>query len=161
MKKLLIVGTLMSTLAANSVWATTGKCNTEEAVKTADQLWASTLALHDPAKIAALYEKDAVLLGTYENIPLLTTEQRTDYFKSLFAKVPNIRVEYDKTHVLLLSQDAISSGLYTFVGTENGKEKRFPARYTFAYNSTDQGCELMMHHSSVLPVEYTNENEIK
>jgi uncharacterized protein (TIGR02246 family) len=163
MKKTLILGTLVSALfAVNTVSATSGACNTEAAVKKADKLWADTLALHQPDKVADLYAHDAILLGTYENIPLITHEQRAEYFAQLFKKVPNLRVEYDKVFVKLMKEDAVSSGLYTFVGTgPDGKEIRMPARYSFAYDSTNNGCELIMHHSSELPLTYTNENDIK
>ncbi|MFI4955308.1 MAG: hypothetical protein ACHP9Y_05280, partial [Gammaproteobacteria bacterium] len=61
----------------------------------------------------------------------------------------------------LLKEDAISTGLYTFIGKESdGKEISIPARYTFAYDSTDKGCVLVMHHSSALPVQYKSENSI-
>jgi uncharacterized protein (TIGR02246 family) len=160
MKKQLLIGTLVTLLATSSVFAA-GTCNTEEKVLAADKKWQDTLALHDPQKMADLYEKDAVLLGTFEDIPLLDRENRVAYFTKLYKKMPNIRVEYDKTHVKLLKEDAISTGLYTFIGNENGKEIRTPARFTFAYDSTDQGCVLIMHHSSVLPLEYASENEIK
>ena len=160
MKKQLLLGTIVSLFVANTAFAA-GACNTEEAVKAADKKWQDTLAMHDPAKMADLYQHDAILLGTYENIPLVTKEQRTEYFKQLFAKLPSVRVEFDKTYVKLLKDDAISSGLYTFVDTANSKDQRYPARFTFAYDSTANGCELIMHHSSALPLEYTSENQIK
>jgi uncharacterized protein (TIGR02246 family) len=160
MKKLLLSAFSLTLLSSNVLWAA-GTCNTEVVVKAADQLWQTTLATHDPQKVANLYQHDAVLLGTYENVPLLTEEQRVDYFKHLFAKIPDIQVKFDQVHVKLLKEDAISTGLYTFYGTQaDGKKVSIPARYTFAYDSTAQGCELVMHHSSVLPVEYQSIDEM-
>jgi len=177
MKRLILVSALLTTaFTLNTVWAadatmpantkasaptTIGKCNSKEAVMAADQHWANVLAQHDPKKVADLYEKDATLLGTFEDIPLLTFNQRVNYFKQLFEKIPNVKVTFNQQIVKLLKEDAISTGLYTFYGNgADGKAIAVPARYTFAYDSTPHGCVLIMHHSSVLPVEYRNINQI-
>lgn len=160
MKKLVIASVLLSVTFNSPLLLATGTCNTNAAVDAADQKWAATLTLHDPKKMADLYQHDAILLGTYENIPLLSYEQRVEYFTALFKKIPNIRVEYNSKHYKFFKDDAISTGLYTFIGDEEGKEIRIPARYTFAYDSADTGCRLIMHHSSALPIQYKDEDAI-
>lgn len=162
MQRLLPAASVIFTMFIFNTAYAAGTCNTEAAVKAADQNWANALASHDPQKVANLYIHDAVLLGTYENVPLLTDQQRVDYFKHLFSKIPNIQVKFTQVHVKLLKEDAISTGLYTFYGNDpSGKPVNVPARYTFAYDSTAKGCELVMHHSSVLPVEYQSIDQME
>lgn len=158
MKRLTIV-LLAPLFSVNAAWAI---CHTEEAVRAADQKWADTLKTHDPRAMASLYGQDSVLLGTFENIPLTTYAERVKYFTYLFETVPNIRVEYDKTYIKVMKEDAVSSGLYTFIGDDvrKGKEIRTPARYSFFYEGTDSGCTLLVHHSSGMPVQYTSESQI-
>ncbi|OGT30685.1 MAG: hypothetical protein A3E87_06915 [Gammaproteobacteria bacterium RIFCSPHIGHO2_12_FULL_35_23] len=131
---------------------TYASCNTTAAVQQADQIWATALATHNPKTITNQYAKGAVLLATYENNPITTQTGIKNYFTSLFQTIPQLQVHYNKEIIYTFPGGAVSSGLYTFSGKQNGKVVSTPGRFTFVYEATPNGCLLIAHHSSVLPV---------
>lgn len=132
-----------------SVFATCTKNQVEEA----DSRWAKAIDSNQVQKVVNLYAPDAVLLATVENKPITTQEGRSAYFTQFFNTYKNAHVTYtgDK-HIQVHNDSASSSGLYTFSGTKDGKAIEVPARYTFIYRATANGCELIKHHSSQLPM---------
>lgn len=149
MKKYIILGSLLVTLFSfTQVFA---DCD-QAAVEQTNQKWAQALNTDDPNTVASFYSQDAILLATYENAPITTREGKIAYFTKLFSQFKPLTVHYDKTFIRILDGAAISSGLYTFVGTDKqGKQVSIPARFVFVYKATDAGCKLIVHHSSAMP----------
>jgi uncharacterized protein (TIGR02246 family) len=119
-------------------------------VQAAYKEWRDAVASGDPKKIVGLYDDDAILLATLENKPLLTDEERLNYFTKLVKK--KIKVTPKEEHIRFEGRDiAINDGLYTFSYKVNGKTVKIPARFTFVYEKDDGRWEIETHHSSKLP----------
>lgn len=120
-------------------------------VKQADQRWAQAIKTGQPETVTQLYAKGAVLLATYENQPIVTDTGKQQYFSHLFQTVKNLQVHYNQEIIHTFPGGAVSSGIYTFSGMQDGKQVEIPARFTFVYEDSHHGCKLVAHHSSVLP----------
>ena len=149
MQRKLCLATLLFFSAG--AYAANETCNTNEDVKQADLQWQNQLSTQSAERMAALYETNAVLLATFENNPITTPEGRLQYFQDLFGSMKSLHVVFDKEILQVFPGGAVSSGLYTFKGMKEGKPTAVAARYTFVYEATPQGCQLIEHHSSVLP----------
>ncbi len=125
---------------------------TKTQVEHANTQWANAIASHNVNKVVNLYASQAVLLATVENKPIITQQGRTQYFTHFFDTYKNAHVKYKgKQYIQVFADGAVSSGLYNFYGKKQGKDVVVPARYTFVYLSTKDGCRLITHHSSMLP----------
>jgi hypothetical protein len=103
--------------------------------------------------VVKLYDKEAVLLPTLAPQPLLTQEQRMEYFGKLTAK-PKLTATVDDEHLKILDNDnAVISGLYTFRFEQDGKTVAIPARYSFVYEKKKEGWMIVEHHSSKVPAK--------
>ena len=149
MNKIFFTAIIVSAITIGQAFA---NCNTSTEIKTADQAWATALATHNPQTAANQYAKNAVLLATYENNPITTAAGKKAYFTSLFQTLPQLQVQYDKEIIYTFPGGAVSSGLYTFSGVQKGKSVNIPARFTFVYEATANGCLLVAQHSSALPI---------
>jgi hypothetical protein len=109
-----------------------------------------------PQAVVDLYPENGILVPTYDNVILTTNEQRLNYFENLNKKVKNIKVNFQEKHVQLIPGAAVSSGIYTFSGEQLGTPVTMPARYTFVYQDTSNGCQLITHHSSDMPLKNPN-----
>lgn len=147
MKRIIFFSTLL--VAAQAFAA--NNCSTPSDVKQADQRWQAAIATNDPATVAAVYTKNAVLIPTVENAPHTTQAERLAYFQHFFKTLQHASVAYNQEIIQMLPDGAVSSGVYTFKGLQDGKTVRIPARFTFVYEATPTGCSLITHHSSALP----------
>ncbi|WP_211116227.1 SgcJ/EcaC family oxidoreductase [Roseinatronobacter bogoriensis] len=111
--------------------------------------WNSALQTLDPAKVAALYAEDAVLLPTVSNEIRKTPAAIRAYFKRFLKKQPRGRII--EQNIRLFDTLAINSGLYTFDLTIEGTTVQLLCRYTFVYRKDPQGWMIIEHHSSVMP----------
>lgn len=113
--------------------------------------WNASLATKDPAKVAANYAADAVLLPTVENTAT-TPDQIKGYFTKFLKKSPNGKI--DTRLVNLGCNEAFDVGTYTFdVTGEDGKTSKVAARYSFIYELRDGEWKIVHHHSSAMPVK--------
>jgi len=112
--------------------------------------WNAALAAGDPARVAALYAEDAILLPTISNKVRRGPEEIRDYFETFLALSPRGRISESEARVL--SEDsATHSGLYVFEVTTDGKRIEVPARFTFIYQRGPDGWKILEHHSSGMP----------
>lgn len=110
--------------------------------------WASTMQTNDIKRILALYDKNAVLLGTIANSFEVKRVNIKDYFVEFLGK--NI---IDKvTYLSVINQKSsnnpdllISSGVYVF---DMGNGPSVQARFSFVFN-VDQPDFILNHHSSI------------
>lgn len=121
----------------------------EQSVMQAGQLWANAVNSHNVQKITALYDRNAFLYATFQNM-INDQQSMYNYFTKL-ASHRNLKVHFVEEHVRLYGDTAINSGLYDFSYDENGKHIDVPARYTLVYTLTPKGWMIVDHHSSVLP----------
>lgn len=122
-------------------------------VKAAFAAWRAVLSGGKAAPVVALYAKDAVLLATLANKPILDQAGRTAYFTTLTAK-PQLKATVNEEFVRLLDEDdAVISGVYTFSFEDAGKPVSIPARYTFVFKKLNGSWMIVEHHSSKMPME--------
>lgn len=108
--------------------------------------WNASLRTGDPAKVAANYSTDAVLLPTLSAQVRYTDKERIDYFKDFLKKHPVAKI--DSRTIRTGCNKAIDNGIYTF-RFKDGTQAT--ARYTFTYGWYGKEWLITSHHSSVLP----------
>lgn len=110
-------------------------------------LWNDALATGDPAKVAARYSKQAILLPTVSDVPRMTKESITDYFVNFLKLKPQGVI----TDGMTRSGEnwAKDAGVYEFTMGANGD--KVLARYSFVYVFEDGEWKIAHHHSSVMP----------
>lgn len=124
--------------------------NEIEAVKRVSHEWASRFNAHQPIKVAALYGDSFILYATFST-KIDKPEPLVNYFVNLFKK-KDIKVVFNDQNIRVHGGGAVDSGLYTFSFIDDkGKKVEVPARYTFVYELTPEGWQIVDHHSSVLP----------
>lgn len=145
MKKLLITTGFIAMIATSALAAE------KEEVQAAFSNWRNALSSGKAENVVKLYDKDAILIATLAEKPLLTQEQRTEYFTKLTARA-KLAVKLTEEHIRMLDEnDAVVSGLYTFSFEENGQLMEIPARYSFVYEKEGDNWMIMDHHSSKIP----------
>jgi len=121
-----------------------------QAVKRVSQEWAARFNAHQPIKVAALYGDSFILYATFTT-KIDKPEPLVNYFVNLLKK-KDIKVVYNEQNIRVHGAGAVDSGLYTFSFIdEKGKKVEVPARYTFVFELTPEGWQIVDHHSSVLP----------
>ncbi len=119
---------------------------TEDEVAQLFERWNTSLATGDPAKVAANYLDNAVLLPTVSN------EMRTDiqtieaYFVDFLDKQPQGVI--DQRVITRGCNSASDVGIYTF--TFKGGEQ-VQARYSYIYDYIKGQWLIRHHHSSAMP----------
>lgn len=111
--------------------------------------WAAAVNARSPQQITSLYDSQAFLYATFQN--MLDTEHSIYLYFEKLSKLDNLNVKFLKENIRLYGETAINSGIYDFSYNENGKRVDVPARYTFVYTLTPKGWMIVDHHSSVLP----------
>ncbi|MGB9090940.1 MAG: SgcJ/EcaC family oxidoreductase [Pseudomonas farsensis] len=150
MKRATLAVTL-ALLAAPALHAQTSlsQCRTSSAAEMLvlfDQ-WNAGLLSGDPAQVAQLYNKDAVLLPTLSPVPRLTHDDRLAYFEKFLRDGPSGKL--DTHEVQTGCNEATAAGLYTFEFAATGQ--KVAARYTFTYRWDGQRWLISQHHSSLQP----------
>ena len=112
--------------------------------------WVEAFNSRDPARIAALYDPQAVLIGTTAAKPAVGASAIAAYFADA-PRQPMSRVALGEHAARTYGDMAIDSGLYNFFRVEGGKATLTPARYTFVYRKRDGRWLIVEHHSSRVP----------
>jgi uncharacterized protein (TIGR02246 family) len=113
--------------------------------------WAEALNRCDPARISALYDREAVLWATGSVNITSTPEGVRKYFDGVCASPTPPKVEFGEQLIRVHGDTASNSGSYTFIVTREGKPVPIPARYSLAYRKTGGQWLIVDHHSSVRP----------
>ncbi len=122
----------------------------KDEVEAATVAWVDAFNSGDPARLASLYEPEAVLVGTTAKKPVAGTAAITAYFRQT-ASQPTARVALGEHMVRVYGDMAIDSGLYNFFQVRDGNAVLVPARYTFVYRKRDGRWRIVEHHSSRVP----------
>jgi uncharacterized protein (TIGR02246 family) len=122
----------------------------KDEVAAATAAWVEAFNSRDPARIVALYDPDAVLIGTSAKAPAMGTAAVSAYFRDA-PSTPMNRVALGEHSVRVYGDMAIDSGLYNFFQVSDGKSQLTPARYTFVYRKRDGKWLIVEHHSSRVP----------
>jgi uncharacterized protein (TIGR02246 family) len=114
--------------------------------------WAETVSTQDPEKMADLYEKDAVLIGTIATQPAHSRDEITAYFRMFFdGKTDAKVVAGPPSQIQLAGCVATASGLYSFIFKRGETRWCLPARYSLLFRKTAGAVQIMSHHSSANP----------
>lgn len=108
--------------------------------------WNASLAIGNPALVAANYAERSILLPTISNQPRLTPAQKIEYFTTFLRKQPQGRI--DLSMIEIGCNSALDAGVYTFSFGDGSVVK---ARYSFTYRWDGQRWLITSHHSSVMP----------
>jgi uncharacterized protein (TIGR02246 family) len=109
--------------------------------------WNQALASGDPAQVAQLYDRHALLLPTLSAELRDTPEAITDYFATFLTRHPSGTVTHRQ-----IEQGCnlvVDAGTYRFNLHE--PEARVEARYTFVYGRREGEWRILHHHSSLVP----------
>ncbi len=112
--------------------------------------WVDAFNSGDAARIAALYDDEAVLLGTTAKQPVSGAAAIRAYFAQA-AGDGAARVALGEHTARAYGDTAIDSGLYNFFFVRDGKPVLMPARYTVVYRKRDGKWLIVEHHSSRVP----------
>ena len=108
--------------------------------------WNRALQTRDPKQVAALYERNGILLPTVSNKVRHNHAEIEDYFTHFLAKGPTGNI--DESNVRTFGQLAINSGIYTFTFDDGVTAQ---ARFTFVYRWHGDHWLIAEHHSSLMP----------
>jgi len=123
-------------------------------VAAATQAWIDAMGSHDPERVVALYDPDAVLWGTTSPKIRDTPAAVRDYFDLLTRVPPDYKGVLGEQRIRVFGDIAINTGTYTFFGPARdaaGKPLVRPARFSFVYRNRNGRWLIVDHHSSAVP----------
>jgi ketosteroid isomerase-like protein len=105
------------------------------------------------AEMLPLYHPVAVFFGTAFREPFVGRDAFAPYFQQQFDNFPTRLLTFEDMVIVMVTPDvATASGLYRFdVATATGQRAQALYRVTFAFVRTDEGFQIIQHHSSMLP----------
>lgn len=121
-----------------------------EDVAAATQAWAEAYNSHDPERVLALYDPEAVFWGTVSPTLRDTPAKIRDYFKGMPER-PLARVTIGEHRIRVFGDIAINTGYYTFSNVRDGQTETNPSRFSFTYRRRDGAWWIVDHHSSRVP----------
>jgi uncharacterized protein (TIGR02246 family) len=116
--------------------------------------WSATYgSASSGAAMLPLYHPDAVFFGTSFREPFVGRDSFVPYFQQQFDTFPTRAVAFEAQVIVLVTPEiATATGLYRFdVATAAGQRVQALYRVTFALVLTDEGWQIVQHHSSPLP----------
>lgn len=109
--------------------------------------WNDSLKTGHAHSVVANYAATSVLIPLLSNRPLLTLDDKEDYFHYFLKKKPVGHI--DQRTIEIDCNTAIDEGLYTFNFEKTGTQIK--GRYTFMYKWDGYDWLIANHHSSALP----------
>lgn len=109
--------------------------------------WNQALTSGEPAQVAQLYDRHALLLPTLSAQLRGTPEAITAYFATFLTRQPSGTVTHRQ--IELGCNLAIDAGTYRFA--LHDPEAQVEARYTFVYGRREGEWRILHHHSSLVP----------
>lgn len=128
----------------------TNEAASRESIASATGAWAEAFNARDAARVAAMYEADAVLTDTSEAKPRIGAQAIADYYRSV-AQRPTQRVALGERTIRVFGDTAIDAGNLTYFEMRDGKATTTPGRYSITYRNRGGRWLIVDHHSSVLP----------
>lgn len=108
-------------------------------------------ATKDPAKVTALFTKDAVLLPTVSNKPRTTSAEINDYFVKFLKGNPVATID-TSTYKMGCNQVArLGTWTVTLTDAGTGAKSDVKARYSFIYRIEGGKWKIDHLHSSMMP----------
>ena len=108
-------------------------------------------ATKDPAKVTALFTRDAVLLATVSNRPRTTPAEVNDYFVSFLKNSPVGTINTSTVKIDCRSAARLGTWTVALTNPETGVKSDVKARYSFIYRYVDGDWKIDHLHSSMMP----------
>jgi uncharacterized protein (TIGR02246 family) len=109
--------------------------------------WASK----DPAKVASLFTRDAVLLPTVSNTPRTTPEGINNYFVKFLEGSPVGTINTSTVKLGCNMASRLGTWTVTFTDAKTGAKNDVKARYSFIYRMENGAWKIDHLHSSMMP----------
>jgi uncharacterized protein (TIGR02246 family) len=147
-----VLGVALSVVFLSVCATGTGVLGTEgrDQVAAATAAWRAAYDSRDPARITAMYERDAVLWGTTAKTVAATPAAVAEYFKDAGTR-PNARVAFGEQHIRVYGDVGVNTGYYTFSDVRDGQTLSLSARFTMVFRNRDGKWLIVAHHSSRMP----------
>jgi uncharacterized protein (TIGR02246 family) len=159
MKKFLItavaiIGTATTANAASTAKSSDGpKCKlvNEAMIEAQFAKFNEAWATKDPAKVTALFAKDAVLLPTVSNEPRTTPEGINNYFVKFLAGSPVGTINTSNVRLGCNIATRLGTWTVTMTDAKTGVKSDVKARYSFIYSYEGGEWKVAHLHSSMMP----------
>lgn len=112
--------------------------------------WKTAVESGNAQAIADLYDKNAIMISTFVQMPITRHGDLLAYYKKVVAN-PDVHVEIEETHPRQFGNMAVNTGRYTLSYTQEGEEVSTPARFSFVYQLQNGKWIIVDHHSSRVP----------
>ncbi|MCW5626930.1 MAG: SgcJ/EcaC family oxidoreductase [Burkholderiales bacterium] len=122
-----------------------------QAVAAATAEWIAAFNTRDPAKVTALYARDAVLLGTVSPTIRANRAEILEYFTDSATRRPRLQMTLGQQDIRVYGNIAFNSGFYTSTNVQDGQEVVNRMRFSFAYRNDNGRWMIINHHSSRVP----------
>jgi uncharacterized protein (TIGR02246 family) len=109
--------------------------------------WASK----DPAKVTALFTRDAVLLPTVSNTPRTTHAAINDYFVKFLQGSPVGTINTSTVKLGCNTASRLGTWTVTLTDAKTGAKNDVKARYSFIYRIENGAWKIDHLHSSMMP----------
>jgi ketosteroid isomerase-like protein len=111
--------------------------------------WVDAVNGGSASAINALYAEDALLLATFDPVPVTDAKGRIAYFTNLAAR-EELKVTVQESRFRHYGRVGTASGLYTFSYRENGQRVEVLSRFSFVFMKGATGeWKIADHHSSI------------
>ena len=123
----------------------------KQTVEAALEQWKEAVEAGKVDDIMKLYDRNAVMISTFAQVPMTKREQIAGYYKKVVTN-PDIKVEIEDSHPRLFGNVAVVSGRYTLSYTQEGETISIPARFSFVYALESGKWVIVDQHSSRVPL---------
>jgi len=117
-------------------------------VAAATSAWVDAFNSRDAARIAALYDAEAVLTDASEPGPRNGAAAIADYYRNA-AQRSTQRAALGERSIRVFGDTAIDSGTLTYFEMRNGQATTTPARYSLTYRNRGGKWLIVDHHSAL------------
>lgn len=146
LRNILVVVMLVST----ATFAQSAQSAANPPVASALTEWKEAVEAGKLEPIMKLYAKDAIMISTFAQNPLVKRSHIEDFFKKIIVN-PDIKVEILESHPREFDGMATNSGRYELSYTQEGENISIPARFTFVYQLKGGKWIIVEQHSSRMP----------
>ena len=145
--------TVLVALLVVALSSVSARAQTEGEIRAVMDRWAATYGTAtNGAEMLPLYHPEAAFFGTAFQVPFVGRDSFVPYFQMQFDNYSGRSVTFVDPVIRILSDSvATSTGLYRFQLTVSGQRVDVLYRYTFAFLRTEDGWQIIQHHSSQRP----------
>jgi len=136
---------LIGLLTSSASWA-----DSISDVAAATQAWVDAFNSHNPDRVVALYDIDAVFWGTTSPTLRNTPSSIRDYFQGL-PKRPQVKITLGESHIRVYGDIGLNTGSYTVSDVRDSQAVVTPARFSFTFRKREGNWLIVDHHSSAVP----------